>query len=152
MKNIILISVLALFLITGLQAQNVKLVFEQHYVETDKSFDGEHLAFYDHNDVPYTVDDEGLVTGKWATYHENGNYESVGSMYKGEKNGLWRSWDVDGNLVWEAHFSYGAKDGNWKVWDEKGTLRYDMHYKNGQRTGVWSVYDASGKLIEERAY
>jgi len=152
MRDIILITSLTLFSLTVVKAQNVKLVFDQHYVEQDPSFDGQLLVFYDYNDKPYTLDDDGLITGKWATYHEDGTYESIGTLYKGEKNGLWRSWDPQGNLLSEAYFTYGAKDGNWKVWDDEGTLRYDMYYKKGQRTGTWRIYDEAGNEIEERTY
>lgn len=137
---------------TALHAQNVKLVFDQHYMEDDKSFDGQHLAYYDYNDNPYTVDDEGLITGNWASFHENGTYESKGSLFKGEKNGLWRNWDRNGNLISEAHFHYGQKDGNWKVWSPEGELLYDMYYDEGKRVKTWKVYNENGDLIDQKSY
>src|SRR6056297_2354157 len=141
-----LITTALILATTALYGQNVKLVFDQHYIEEDKGFDGQHLAFYDYNDQPYSVDDEGLVTGQYATFHENGMYASKGTLYKGEKNGLWRDWDNNGNLVSEAQFHYGQKDGNWKVWSKDGVLLYDMYYDKGKRVKTWKVYNKIGEL------
>ena len=133
-------------------AQNTKIVFDPNYVDTDRSFDGEYLVFSDTEAAPYRVDKNGLVTGNLITYHNNGQVETVGGMYKGEKNGLWTAWDEAGNKINEGQFMYGSKDGLWRVWDEQGTLRYEMHYRKGKRVHTWKVFNEDGVLIEEKSY
>lgn len=133
-------------------AQNTKIVFDANYVETGSTFDGEYLVLADGNAPTYTLNDEGLMTGKLVTYHNNGLVETVGGMYKGEKNGTWTSWNEAGNKINEGEFMYGAKDGLWRVWDDNGTLRYEMHYRNGKRVHTWKVYNEAGALVEEKSY
>lgn len=146
-------TIFSIFLLAALalQGQNVKLVFEQHYIE-EESFDGQQLAFYDYNESPYSVDENGLMTGNWVSFHDNGNYESKGSLYKDQKNGVWRNWDTNGNLISEAHFHFGQKDGNWKIWSSEGTLLYDMHYDKGKRVKTWKVYNEAGELVDKKKY
>jgi antitoxin component YwqK of YwqJK toxin-antitoxin module len=152
MKTLFL-SFLLIFGVSVLStAQNTKIVFDANYVDTDAGFAGEYLVFADANSKPYTVDKNGDVSGKMITYHTNGQIETVGGMYKGEKNGLWTAWDESGNRVNEGEFMYGAKDGMWRVWDANGNLRYEMHYRKGKRVHTWKVFNEEGNLIEEKSY
>lgn len=152
MKRLILICVVIFGAAAYSSAQNTKIVFDENYVETDRSFDGEYLVYADADSEPYRVDSEGRVSGKLITYHDNGAVETVGEMYKDMKNGLWTVWDENGNRVNEGNFIYGKKDGMWRVWDENGTLRYEMHYRKGKRVHTWKVFDENGALIEEMTY
>lgn len=152
MKKIFLICVALMGVAAYSSAQNTKIVFDADYVETDRSFDGQYLVYADTDAKPYRVDSKGRLSGKLITYHDNGQIETVGEMYKDVKNGLWTAWDENGNRVNEGNFMYGAKDGIWRVWDENGALRYEMHYRNGKRVHTWKIYDENGNLTEEKSY
>lgn len=152
MKNIFLFTSALMLSSLSIQAQDVAILFGDHYHQTDQTFGGNYTAYQNANDVPYIVDDNGLITGKHLTFYDNGSLETKGTYLKGIKNGLWMSWDENGLTRTQAYYTNGMKDGNWKVWDENGTLRYTMHYKNGNRVKTWQVFDDKGAMIEEKQY
>lgn len=143
---------LSVFLTTSLWSQEVVMLFGDQYVMTDQSFDGKYSGFLHHEDAPYTVDDDGLITGQHFTFYETGQIESKGTYQKGEKHGVWQRFDENGNKLSQAYYTYGAKDGPWKIWDEQGTLRMEMFYKNGKRAKTWKVYNEQGELVETKDY
>ena len=153
MRRLIYVFVLMLFSTLAI-SQNVKIVFNDTYVEEDPDFDGQYLAMNDSRigGPDLREDSKGRVTGRWVDFHENGQLKEYGKYIKGEKNGTWFYFNEDGVKISEATYFMGEKDGRWLVWDKYGNLRYEMFYDMGERTGEWKEWDYTGRIVSIKSY
>lgn len=92
-----------------------------------------------------------LKDGKWVTYYENGDIQSICFFDKGKRIGVWISYHsnkqisskenydtgeavyflVNGKKFQEGKITrLGLKDGEWKFWDEEEN-EYKKTFKNG---------------------
>lgn len=151
MKNLLFAAIAAVFS-SQVCSQDVVLLLGSQYNETDQTFGGKYLGYYNSASTPYIIDEAGRITGRHLTFHENGQLETVGNYRNGIKHGLWMSYDESGNALSQAYYTDGRKDGAWKVWDANGTLRCEMYYKFGKRVKTWKFFDESGSLIDDKTY
>jgi antitoxin component YwqK of YwqJK toxin-antitoxin module len=114
----------------------------------------------------------GLETGQWTNWHENGNIEIIGYYVEGRKDSLWQWYDESGILkstglyddgvesgIWMNYYpdgvvsdsgSYheGLKEGLWKYYHESGSLKYAVNYKAGKMHGEKILLSSSGKVVK----
>jgi hypothetical protein len=117
---------------------------------------------------------EGLETGEWTSWHENGNIKSIGYYVEGRKDSLWQWYDESGiltgtgtgmygdgveNGTWMNYYPDGAvsdsgsyleglKEGLWKYYYETGSLKYSVHYKAGNLHGEKILLSSSGNVVK----
>ena len=149
MKKLVLV-LLGAFLTIAVSAQQV--------INKSAIYDGEIVSLKESSanlyaySSGYDVDEQGRVTGKVLSFHENGNLQEIGTLTKGQKHGSWISYDPSGNKINQASYLNGKKHGEWKVWDSQGNLIMEFAYDNGQRKGTWKMYDADGNVTQETQY
>lgn len=95
---------------------------------------------------------DGLATGVWSQWSENGQLILQGTFRNGKKDGLWKSWYESGALLFEATYRDGLRDGLWRSWNPDGQLFEEGLYTVGERVGVWRYWNGDGSLREERHY
>jgi antitoxin component YwqK of YwqJK toxin-antitoxin module len=130
----------------------------QNVINKSAIYDGEIVAIKESTAGLYAyssgfdVDDQGNISGKVLSFHENGNLNELGTLVKGEKHGQWLRYSEEGTKLNQANYLFGKKDGVWKVWDSNGNLRMKFQFEEGQRVGEWISYDSEGNIIEEKTY
>ena len=62
-------------------------------------------------------------------YYDNGQLESKGEIYYGEKNGLWFNWYKNGQKSVEENYDKGTRKGFYKSWFKDGSVLEEFDYK-----------------------
>jgi len=92
-------------------------------------------------------------TGKWVSYYENSEEESVRNYKEGELDG-YQKMDYSQVLCMEGYSKKGMKIGTWKSYfKETKQLKYLKHFDDdGNATGEWKSYYDSGELFDIQNY
>ena len=112
----------------------------------------------------------GIKTGKWEAYYDNGQVEEVGNYLDGKpKNGEHISYYENGQIKSYVNMLDGNPNGEMKTYDESGAVRIHTYlngniisesgyYSNGQlsdfgkfnewgkKSGEWKMYHENGQL------
>jgi antitoxin component YwqK of YwqJK toxin-antitoxin module len=143
------------------------------YTLTNEDSGGLQTVFYDSGTkMSKGMMQNGLETGEWTNWHENGNIKSNGYYAEGQKDSLWQLYDETGiltaagmyddgteNGTWVNFYpdglvsdsgSYrdGLKEGLWKYYSETGNLEYTVNYKAGKMDGETTLYSPSGNIVK----
>lgn len=62
-------------------------------------------------------------------YYDNGQLESKGEIFYGEKNGLWFNWYKNGQKSVEENYDKGTRKGFYKSWFKDGSVLEEIDYK-----------------------
>ena len=62
-------------------------------------------------------------------YYDNGQLESKGEIFYGEKNGLWFNWYKNGQKSVEENYDKGTRKGFYKSWFKDGAVLEEIDYK-----------------------
>jgi antitoxin component YwqK of YwqJK toxin-antitoxin module len=87
-----------------------------------------------------------------ADYYDNGIMKYEGNWKNENKSGKWSSFHENGNPWSETHYNDGIKDGKTTSWYPNGVKRFEGFYKNDKRYGKWSFWDEEGNLIQEEVF
>lgn len=68
---------------------------------------------------------DGVKTGFWKFYHENGKLKNEGNFVNNELQDWWKEYDEEGNLITEGFFVNGKKEAHWKYYYHNGNLMKD---------------------------
>ena len=161
MKHTLLITTALLFITSA--------VFPQSKVNVNslKEYGGK--AFKVDDDEPYTgrVFDlnkntgkktlkgqykNGLKTGKWTEWHDNGQKRDEGIYKDGEKDGKWTQWHWNGQKESERTYKDGKPDGLITWWFDNGQKREERTYKDGKRDGLHTEWYENGQKVYEITY
>ena len=158
MKKILLLLVLAVMMLKLSAQKSITKTYENGaiYIE-GQIIDGAYNVndeFYieESTDIQLNVGDIiPLKDGKWVTYYENGNIQSITFFNKGKRTGIWISYHSNKQISSKENYDtgeavyflangkkfqegkitrLGLKDGEWKFWDEEGN-EYKKTFKNG---------------------
>jgi len=77
----------------------------------------------------YTHD--GLKTGMWEDYWDNGQLSNKGPYKNGKADGIWEYYYENGQLNIKGLYKNYLRDGIWEFYDEDGSLREKSLYDNG---------------------
>ena len=78
--------------------------------------------------------DEGIKTGLWVEYHENGQESYKGEYRGGKQNGIWVSYQENGQVYSQGELIDGVAEGKWEYFiDGKPFLFMSGYYKNGKK-------------------
>ncbi|MFA5420377.1 MAG: hypothetical protein WC341_18125, partial [Bacteroidales bacterium] len=75
---------------------------------------------------------EGLRTGIWKTFYQDGMLAFEGKYVDDLPNGKHQWWWPDGKIKKEAEFVMGRRSGELKKFNEDGTLLIVISYKAGK--------------------
>lgn len=75
-----------------------------------------------------------------------------GETVDGVQTGHWKCFYEDGTLQQEGNYEAGQKQGEWKLYHSNGQLALKGPYKDGVETGTWIVYDETGTQIDSINY
>jgi antitoxin component YwqK of YwqJK toxin-antitoxin module len=95
---------------------------------------------------------EGKAHGEVTYYYASGKVMERGAFVNGVKTGEWLRWSEEGQKIAQAFYKEGKKDGLWLVWDLNGMKRYEMNYSMGEKVGKWMMWDEKGNLTSEKEY
>jgi len=91
---------------------------------------------------------EGLLTGKWLWYYNNGQLSREENYVGGLADGLSTEFDLKGNIIVRGRVS--CKERKKVYWlYEYGDHREEGEYKAGMRSGLWKHFYPDGKKAFE---
>ena len=88
-------------------------------------------------------------TGKYKSYHNNGQLRVVCSYKDGKLDGEYASYYAHGTMAEHAFYKDGEHDGPFVDYHPNGQLASKGCYKQGQLDGKYVSYGSNGKLDEE---
>lgn len=92
----------------------------------------------------------GMVMQKH--YFPSGQLKAEGNLKNGLKSGVWYSFYENG-LPWsETEFKDGIRHGSSVSWYKNGQKRYEGFFTNGVESGKWTYWDENGNLQQEIQY
>jgi antitoxin component YwqK of YwqJK toxin-antitoxin module len=62
-------------------------------------------------------------------YYDNGQLDSKGKFFYGEKDGLWLSWYKNGQKSIEENYDKGSPKGLYRSWLHDGSVLEEIEYK-----------------------
>lgn len=62
-------------------------------------------------------------------YYDNGQLESKGEIFYGEKNGIWFNWYRNGQKSVEENYDKGTRKGSYRSWFKDGSVLEEIDYK-----------------------
>ena len=90
---------------------------------------------------------------QYISHHDNGKIKEVGYFNEeGVITGQWIEYHENGTKVGQVEWVDGIKHGTWLIWDKDGTLRFEMYYSMGKRVGTWKQFDGDGKITSSKEF
>lgn len=84
---------------------------------------------------------DGIQTGNWTYWFEDGTLRGEGRFVDGVKHGGWQWFDAQGRKLSQGDYDDGEKSGKWIVWH--GFDRGGGQYVNGNKSGAWTEWEVS---------
>ena len=98
----------------------------------------------------YTHD--GLKTGMWEDYWDNGQLSNKGPYKNDLKDGIWEYYYENGQLNIEGLYKNNKRDGDWVFYYMNGNIENEGSFKNDLKDGVWELYYENGQLYKKGLY
>jgi MORN repeat variant len=76
---------------------------------------------------------DGVQTGEWTTWYENGQRSAVDHYRNGLQDGLHTSWYANGVKALEGNYRNGKREGTWTRWDPTGLTSKQETYRDDLR-------------------
>ena len=89
---------------------------------------------------------DGLKTGLWTRFYENGQLEWQLEYINGEENGLSKMYHESGKLSARVKMVDGEENGLLEIYYENGQLAVRGEYVNGKKNGIRERYSIDGEL------
>lgn len=152
MKKLIFIFGILLggFAVASPGAGDIKLFYDQN----GKLYTGKYLTYHENGNINAELSiSNGKIVGSAKFYYESGELMELGQYINGQKEGEWVKYNKSGKITSIAVFREGEKDGTWLIYDNEGKQKlFEMHYKSGNRIGTWKQWDVDGNLIASKDY
>lgn len=138
-------------------------VIASEEITIDDLVERDGLRYEKFTDIPYNGEvvgvasgsfKQGVKTGLWRHYHENGQLESKGAYVEGKKNGEWVSYFSRGRKRTIGNYVLGEEDGLWTFYHEYGDAEPNtINYNKGRRSdGPFEWLSSNGDVIEKGTY
>lgn len=116
--------------------------------------DGKVTTYYPDGTTVYEEKNftNGVLSGEYIKYYENGNQELVGNYVNDKEDGDFYYYDTEGRLIKKAVFKNGYVEGIAEEYFEDGSIKTETHYKESVLNGSFKVYDADGKVLVDANY
>jgi antitoxin component YwqK of YwqJK toxin-antitoxin module len=154
MKNILIVTILLLFVINSLLAQSDK----NRYLQ---GIDPKLLERIDVSKIPESPnlhDKYGKRMGQWTiwltkthvetTIEENVFLYRIANFKEGDYIGIAKDYELNGKLVAEGMLKDAKWDGMIKFYGHDQKLEKEVEYKDGKEGGAWIKYKNGKKIIE----
>lgn len=151
MKKVGLVLGIVLLLVLGAKAQ-VALNEKGFYCNKNGSYFTGALQLDENGERSVLEIKEGQAQGAANYFYASGKLMETGFFENGLKSGKWLRYNENGTTVALALFNVGKKNGTWICWDDKGNKTFEMHYTNGDKTGTWFNWDSSGQLLSSKDF
>lgn len=100
-----------------------------------------------------SVDEQITQPGLFQEYHPNGALKMEGKHDEnGLRTGLWISYYENGIKWSESYYIKGKKSGHSLSFFPNGAVRYVGEYLDDQKVGTWKFYDENGELTNEETF
>lgn len=103
------------------------------------------VTYYQHDG-----NDSILVKEEW--YYADSSMRMAGEYVNGLKSGEWNAWYDNGTPWSKGEFKDGKAHGIRIVYHENGTLYYKGQFTEGKRSGHWEFFDSKGEKQNELDY
>ena len=102
----------------------------------------EHKEYFDNNvlKVEGFKNENGIKTGEWKTYHENGKLKDIGNFLEGLKTGEWKSYDKNGKLIGQLNLD--------KKLTEERPITEQIKTSSPKLTGAEEDIDTPFSIVE----
>jgi len=91
---------------------------------------------------------EGVPSGFWTSFHEDGTRKSEGNWLAGDLVGEWIFYDALGRIQTTLNYAAGRKNGSEQQWDTLGVLLRSLPWAEDTLNG-WEIgFDTNGAEIE----
>lgn len=87
---------------------------------------------------------DGVPSGYWVSFHEDGTRKSEGNWTEGELDGEWVFYDGRGRLETTLSYSRGLKEGEEQRWDSLGFRVRTLPWVRDTLDGWERAFDAAG--------
>ncbi len=134
MKNILLISILALFSFGCSQKKVVESAYDNGNPRVVKYYHKKSGA---------------LVLDREVVYYENKQKKMEGAYKETQRDGQWKAWYENGTLWSEGEYKDGKRNGMGTAYHENGKKYIEGLYRDDARVGAWRFYDTTGVLLKE---
>lgn len=71
---------------------------------------------------------DGMKSGEWSAWYEDGTPWSIGEFAEGKAHGLRIVYHENGNIYYKGQFTDGKRSGHWEFFDSKGELQKEFDY------------------------
>ncbi len=94
----------------------------------------------------------GIRSGPYTQWHENGNKAEEGRFLNGQPDGPWKTWYESGKPETTTTFVKGKENGQRTVWHETGIRKEHGKVIMGKQVGLWNTWYESGLPQTTGAY
>lgn len=151
MKQIIILIFSLSFAVSAF-AQNLEKTNGLYYKQ-GMLYSGLHTEYFPSGTVSMKFNVlNGQPHGVTEIFYESGQQKEHREYNQGMKTGTWITWDENGVKIAEAGYADDVKEGPWYVWNSKGVMLYEMHYTAGVKSSVWRQWNDEGTLIMEKEF
>lgn len=95
---------------------------------------------------------EGLETGLWIMYWQNGNIRMKTNYLNGKKNGPSEAFFETGELEAKAVYTNDQIDGESTFYYKNGMIQAKRFWVLGEKTGDWIDFDETGNELRKRKF
>jgi antitoxin component YwqK of YwqJK toxin-antitoxin module len=89
----------------------------------------------------------------FAVWYTNGKPRVLGHYDRdGLRTGTWWFWHEDGQVARQVDYDAGVRHRMFREWHEGGRSKTDGFYIDGERDGHWRRWDAEGRLLADQDY
>lgn len=81
-----------------------------------------------------------LLNGSYTEYYLNKNLREQGTFKNGLKTGVWKSWNDQGGLLSFMTWQDGTKSGKFELLDDKGMVKTSGTYRSNLLDGIVKSY------------
>jgi antitoxin component YwqK of YwqJK toxin-antitoxin module len=113
----------------------------------DDELEGEYIEYYDLENEPVKskgIFKNGIPTGEFLEFYENGRIKKQKTYKKGELNGRKRTYHRNGKLEESIPYLDGQLSGNYYEYFSSGTPKTKGYYVDDSESGNWIYYDEDG--------
>ena len=95
---------------------------------------------------------DGLLSGPYEAYYENGQLHQKATYANGERDGPYEAYRENGQLMRKGSHSKGELDGPYEEYYENGQLEAEVSYSEGEMDGSFAQYYENGQLMRKGSH
>ena len=93
-----------------------------------------------------------VTDGNYSEFYPNGTVKIKGQFKDGVRTGLWIAYYDNGNKWSENYYTKGKRNGHTVSFYRNGAIRYVGEYKADKKVGKWKFYNEKGEFVKVENY